>query len=150
MVYYSIFDTDKFMTLCKTNTVTDVTKLIGYNLIDAKTHEFAQIDCLKSVFILKNSGREIKDTNEWNVFTFALLFDKRQIIDYVLKNCDRLEEHMTFGLQKNEYNVNLFSEDQLIDAQTKTLLLMAENGNLKTLFFILNRLHYMFNGRHFE
>jgi hypothetical protein len=128
-------DEEAFIKLIRQNQITDLTKYKGFNYAEK--------------FFMLESGRQITTTEEWNAFTFALVLNKPSIIEYVLKHCERLDEHLAIGLQKNESNMKLWLEDQQVCAQLETLCLLAEHQS-PNFELVLNKLHFLMTSSIFE
>jgi hypothetical protein len=66
-------DPDRFIELTKKNLVKDFSKYVGYDLTRVK-------------YIILDSDRQIHSTTNWNPLTFALVFEKETLADYILES----------------------------------------------------------------
>ena len=62
---------DQFIELMRKNKVKDFSKYVGFDLT-------------QSSYIILESGRQVHTTIDWNPLTFALVFEKAKLLDFIL------------------------------------------------------------------
>lgn len=118
----------EFLMSIKTNSVTDLTKYKGYNMPADN-----QVICA--------TGRQLHNTEDWNPLTYALVFDKQNLIQHILSNCYRIGELLALGNPgRDKSNTPFWDSDTIVAGKLKTLTLLAENKS-PNLALVLNRLH---------
>ena len=122
-------DEDKFIALTSKNRVRDLSKYVGYQLIGEN-----------DTYIILKSGKQIHYTTDWNPLTFALMFDKKKLLKYILEDVNfNMPQMLATGLpQVTIANRRDWTENELIDGQIKTLLMLVENMS-DHLSLILNK-----------
>ena len=72
-------------------------------------------------------------TIDWNPLTFALVFEKVKLLDFILDEVNfNVSQLLAIGLQPvsaANYQYCDWNEDELIEGQMKTLLMLVENRN---------------------
>lgn len=62
------------------------------------------------------SGRKIHETNDWNPFTYALVLDKPNLLQYILQNVIRLDELLAIGIERDYSNTAKWDHQDLLRA----------------------------------
>lgn len=127
MAELSARDPDQFIKLTKQADVKDFSKYVGFDLASHRD-------------IMLQSSRQILSTADWNPLTFSLLIHQQpDLRDYILNTCIFVPQMLAIGLPATSVaNVRNWTEDELIDGQIKTLLLLVED-NSANFGFILNK-----------
>ena len=122
-------DQDRFIELTKKNHVKDFSKYVGFDLT-------------KSSYIILDSGRQIHTTKDWNPLTFALVFEKTRLLNYILNEVNfNVPQLLAISLPEvTAANFRDWNEDEMTDGQVKTMLMLVENQNAG-FSSILNNFH---------
>ena len=129
MAELAYIDQDRFIELTRRNKVKDFSKYVGFDLT-------------KSSYIILDSGRQVHTTVDWNPLTFALVFEKTRLLDYILDEVNfNLPQLLAIGLPPvSVANYRDWNEDEMTDGQVNTLLMLVENRN-NGFERILNKFH---------
>ena len=93
MTHLAINDEGEFMRLVRESQIKNLLNYKGF-------------DATREKFIILDSGRQINSTAHWNPLTYALVFDRREMINFIMK--------------ENAYFLDrMMSIDEEIDMQVK-------------------------------
>ena len=66
-------------------------QIVRSNQVDVLT-QYKGYEAIHETFVMLGSGRQINSTRQWNPLTFALVYNKTELIDFIMKWGRNLEE----------------------------------------------------------